>query len=114
MTKAAATLAELAIRDFQFSVFNDAFAAEMVNFGACLGFILVNLSALLRARREWRRGEGGVGRLLAPLTGLVICAYIWFSLSRLAMQLGAVWCGIGILWLIVVTRGALRFRNHHP
>jgi amino acid transporter len=89
-------------------------AAEMVNFGACLGFILVNLSALLRAGREWRRREGGVGRLLAPLTGLVICAYIWFSLSRLATQLGAVWCGIGILWLIVVTRGALRFRNHHP
>jgi len=85
-------------------------AAEMVNFGACLGFILVNLSALLRAGREWRRGAGGVLRLLAPLSGLVICAYIWWSLSRLAMQLGAVWCGIGVIWLIVVTRGRLRFR----
>ncbi len=88
-------------------------AAEMVNFGACLGFILVNLSALLRAGREWRRGEAAARRLLFPLLGLVICVYIWFSLSRLAMQLGAVWCGIGVLWLIVVTRGTMRFRNHH-
>ncbi|MGH7955429.1 MAG: APC family permease [Opitutaceae bacterium] len=83
-------------------------AAEMVNFGACIGFIGVNLSALVRASREWRRGERGALWMAAPLLGFVICAWIWWSLSGLAMKLGAVWVLLGFCHLAVLTRGKFK------
>ncbi len=83
-------------------------AAEMVNFGACLGFIGVNLSALFRAGREWRRGERGAWRMVAPLLGFLICAWIWWSLSGLAMKLGGLWCAAGLCHLAWLTRGRFK------
>ena len=83
-------------------------AAEMVNFGACLGFMGVNLSALLRSYREWQKGEAGMRRLIAPLCGLMICSGIWLSLAPLAMTLGAVWCVLGMAQLAVMTRGKFK------
>lgn len=83
-------------------------AAEMVNFGACLGFIGVNLSALARARREWRRGARNVLWMAPPLLGFLICAWIWWSLSGLAMTLGAAWLLFGLGHLAWQTRGTFR------
>lgn len=88
-------------------------AAELVNFGACLGFMAVNLSVL--SHYFVRRGERGVSRLWAnlvcPLAGFVICFYIWLSISPLAMRLGALWTMAGILYLAVQTGGFRRKLN---
>jgi amino acid transporter len=73
-------------------------AAQFVNFGACLGFIFVNLAALLCAWRQRQAGTGGPTALLAPAAGLLVCAYIWFSLSSAAMKLGAAWCLVGLVY----------------
>ena len=74
-------------------------AAQFVNFGACLGFMFVNLSALLRARREWRAGKGQATAVFVPAAGLLVCTYIWLSLSPAAMKLGAGWCLVGLVYL---------------
>jgi amino acid transporter len=89
-------------------------AAELVNFGACLGFVLVNVSALLRAWRERRAGDGSAWQMLAPLVGAVICSWIWFSLTALAMELGALWITLGLLWLAWMTRGRFRLDAGGP
>ena len=88
-------------------------AAEVVNFGACLGFMAVNLSVL--GHYYLRRHERGAARvwsnLICPIAGFVICFYIWLSISPLAMRLGALWTVAGILYLAVQTGGFRRNLN---
>lgn len=76
-------------------------AAELVNFGAFIGFMLVNLCVLrlgLQTRRSFIQ-------LLLPLLGGATCFYIWLHLSGFALRLGAVWLGLGLLYLLLLTRG---------
>jgi len=77
-------------------------AAELVNFGACAGFMVVNLSVIghyfVRQRRSWW------SYLLSPAIGFLICLWIWLSVSPLAMKVGAIWSLAGVAYLIVLMR----------
>ena len=82
-------------------------AAELVNFGAFLGFIAVNLCVI---RHYWlrlglRKGGQVYSHLLLPALGSVVCIYIWAHLSRFALALGALWLALGFLYLCLLTRG---------
>jgi len=82
-------------------------AAELVNFGAFLGFIAVNLCVI---RHYWlrlgqRKGGQMVSHLLLPALGGAICFYIWMHLSRFALALGALWLALGFLYLCLLKRG---------
>ena len=46
-----------------------------------------------------------------PAFGFALTAWLWFSLSALALTVGLVWIGVGIVWLAVLTRG---FRRRPP
>jgi amino acid transporter len=84
-------------------------AADMVNFGACLGFMAVNLSVPGYYFRAGRRGASGVCRdLIFPGLGFVVCLLIWLSISAPAMTLGAVWTAAGLLYLAVQAHGRNR------
>jgi amino acid transporter len=81
-------------------------AGELLNFGAFLAFMGVNLSTfwhftLLR--------NGGQRRILAdvvlPLIGFVFCASIWWNLNGLAKTVGGLWFLIGVAYLAATTRG---------
>jgi amino acid transporter len=78
--------------------------AELVNFGAFIGFILVNLCVI---RHYWLRLERRqiLSNLILPALGFAICFYIWLHLSRFAMSLGGVWIVLGFFYLLLVTRG---------
>jgi amino acid transporter len=80
---------------------------ELLNFGAFVGFILVNLSVIrhyfIRQRR--RSGTGLLANLIAPGLGALACTYVWLSLSANAKLAGFVWLGIGLLYLAILTRG---------
>jgi len=82
-------------------------AVELLNFGAFVGFILVNLSVIrhyfLRLGR--RSGMDVVRHLIAPLLGAIVCAYVWMSLSNNAKLVGFLWLAIGLLYLGILTRG---------
>lgn len=64
--------------------------AELLNFGAFIGFLGVNLSAFLRAFREKSAAA------IAPAVGFLLCLYMWASLSSYALMLGAAWAGVGL------------------
>jgi putrescine importer len=85
-------------------------AAELVNFGALLGFMCVNLSVARHFHlRQRRLHNGGLAfNLLLPLLGFLVCFYIWLNLSQFSMKLGIAWMGLGFLYLLFLTRGFSR------
>ncbi len=82
-------------------------AVELVNFGAFIGFILVNLSVIRHhfLRLGERRGLAVVTNLIFPAIGALICIYIWMSLTSNAKAAGFGWLGLGAIYLSFLTRG---------
>ncbi len=80
--------------------------AEMLNFGAFLAFMGVNLAAFVRygVRAEDRRPSN----LVLPLLGFLICFYLWLSLRWPAKVAGGLWLGAGVLYGAIKTRGFRR------
>jgi len=85
-------------------------AATVINFGAFLAFLGVN-AAVLREfvfrpppghQRNW------IFDLVSPALAFIFCLWIWIKLPRPAQIVGGIWCGVGILYTAVMTRG---FRN---
>jgi amino acid transporter len=73
--------------------------AELLNYGALVAFMMVNVAA---ARRVWlEAGAAGLMPLLASLLGCAVCALLWGNLSPLALKVGTVWAILGVLlgWL---------------
>jgi putrescine importer len=71
---------------------------ELLNYGALLAFMGVNLAAMLRA---WKEGKM---RLWFPVVvgmcGFVTCLFLWLNLGLLARIVGTIWACLGILlWL---------------
>jgi putrescine importer len=86
--------------DFQLSV-------ELVNFGAFVGFILVNLSVIAHFYVRLRRRSGSQvwSNLVFPALGALICTWVWMSLTMKARIVGFGWLAVGIIYLAVLTRG---------
>ncbi|HLH05093.1 MAG TPA: APC family permease [Bryobacteraceae bacterium] len=82
-------------------------AAELLNFGAFAGFVLVNLSVIRHfyVRQRERSGLAFVTNLLFPALGALVCLYLWASLSRNAKIAGFLWLLVGAIYLAIVTRG---------
>lgn len=80
---------------------------ELLNFGAFVGFILVNLSVIRHfyLRRRERHGLAVFTSLIFPLAGAAVCTYIWLNLSAKAQLAGFCWLGVGLVYLAVLTRG---------
>ncbi|MGH9325250.1 MAG: APC family permease [Terriglobia bacterium] len=85
-------------------------AVELLNFGAFVGFILVNLSVIRHyyLRRRQRSGVSFVTNLIFPALGALVCTYVWMSLSADAKLVGFIWLGAGVIYLAYLTKG---FRN---
>ncbi len=70
--------------------------AQMLNFGALIAFMGVNVSSLVRyfLRAERKR----FGSLVVPALGFLICLYLWVSLGGTAKAAGLVWLTLGVLY----------------
>jgi amino acid transporter len=90
-------------------------AGEMVNFGAFLAFMGVNLAtfsqfSLRRNQRgqthhtpvRWRRI---LGDAVLPLLGFAFCALIWVNLNKIAKTVGGIWLALGVIYITAKTRG---------
>jgi amino acid transporter len=84
-------------------VFSFGLGAEMLNFGALIAFMGVNLAALMRY--YVRASEKKLTNLIAPLIGFLVCLLLWIHLSRPAKITGAIWMAIGIGFGMWKTRG---------
>ncbi|MCC7156954.1 MAG: APC family permease [Bryobacterales bacterium] len=80
--------------------------AELLNFGALIGFMGVNASSLLH---YWvRKGERHWSHLFVPVLGVVVCLYLWLSLSWVAKIAGVSWMVIGLVYGAWRTKGFQR------
>ena len=73
--------------------------AEILNFGAFLGFMCVNLACFWQfSRKPNERGFGHfVVNVFIPLLGFLFCAVIWWGLASPAKIAGSIWLGAGII-----------------
>jgi amino acid transporter len=77
--------------------------AQLLNFGALIAFMGVNLAALTH---YYIRGEDrSLGQLIPPVLGFIICFFIWIHLSNLALITGSIWMVAGIAYGAWKTRG---------
>ncbi len=76
-------------------------AAELLNFGAFLGFMGVNLAVIWKF---WVHRADGGGRnffldLVVPALGFLFCTAIWVGLNNPAKIAGSVWLVVGLFVL---------------
>ena len=76
-------------------------AGELLNFGAFLAFMGVNLACFWQF--SVRRQQGYKRRILQdavlPLIGFLFCGLIWVNLNVIAKTVGGIWFAIGILYV---------------
>lgn len=82
-------------------------AAELLNFGAFLAFMGVNIATLrqfffLRPLGEKRNL---LSDAILPVLGFLVCFSIWISLPTPAKIMGGIWFLIGLVYLIIRTSG---------
>jgi putrescine importer len=82
-------------------------AGELMNFGAFLSFMGVNLATFWQFSVLQQRGRRRhiLVDAVIPLAGFLFCGLIWWNLNRIAKIVGGVWFAIGITYLAVSTRG---------
>ena len=80
---------------------------ELVSFGAFTSFILVNLSVIRHYyfRLGERAGLGLWRSLIFPAGGVMVCTLVWLNLGGRAKAVGFAWLVLGLLYLVVLTRG---------
>jgi ABC-type spermidine/putrescine transport system permease subunit II len=82
----------------------------VINFGAFVGFMAVNLAVVRHyfLRLKQRSGTQILLNLVFPSLGFGICFYIWLNLSPFSLKLGALWMALGFVYLVILTRGFRR------
>lgn len=85
-------------------------SAELLNFGAFLAFMGVNLATFRQF--YFLRPEGEKRNILSdiilPALGFGVCFFIWINLPAPSKIAGGIWYLIGVVYLVVRTRGFKR------
>lgn len=83
---------------------------ELLNFGAFLGFMGVNLATIRQfyLAPQAERKRHFFTDFVLPGLGFLFCFVIWIGLSPLAKKAGAAWFVIGLVLLVYKTRGFRR------
>lgn len=82
-------------------------AGELLNFGAFLAFMGVNLSTFWQFSISQRKIRGWhiFTNALLPLFGFVFCALIWLNLNIVAKIVGGLWFVAGLVYIGITTGG---------
>jgi putrescine importer len=87
-------------------VFSYELGTELLNYGALLAFMGVNVASAVLAWRTSRLQQWIA--ILSSLIGFAVCLLIWFNLGRLAMIAGTAWAIVGILcWMLYGRRSRM-------
>lgn len=84
--------------------------AELLNFGAFLGFMGVNAAAIRQFyfRPQTERKRSLVTDFVVPGLGFVFCLVIWAGLGTPAKIAGGIWFALGLIYVLYQTRGFRR------
>lgn len=82
-------------------------AAEVLNFGAFLAFMGVNLASV---KHIWQnaRGASALASAALPALGFLFCLWIWISLPMPAKLIGGAWLAVGLIHAAITSRGFRR------
>jgi putrescine importer len=82
-------------------------AGELLNFGAFLAFMGVNLATFWQFTILKQHGYQTrfLRDAILPLIGFFFCGLIWWNLNNLAKTVGGIWFAVGLLYVGVKTRG---------
>lgn len=72
---------------------------SLVNFGALTAFLILHLSVIYYFLVK-QKSQNYVKHLLLPLIGFIIIGYVWYSLDITSKQLGLIWIGIGLVYML--------------
>jgi amino acid transporter len=87
-------------------VFSYQLGTELLNYGALLAFMGVNVSSAVLG---WRQGRGKQWLpILLSFLGFVICLFIWLNLGTLAKIAGTAWALVGVAFWLLYGRNAGR------
>jgi amino acid transporter len=84
-------------------------STSFINFGAFLGFTMVNVAVVAYYVRH--KGEARLNPItyvLLPILGAAVDVYLVTNLDSRARTVGLIWLGLGLAWLLVLTRGFTR------
>ncbi len=82
-------------------------AIEILNFGALIAFMSVNLAALryFGFSPEQASHRNVLRDIVAPALGFLFCLAIFFGLQGSTIVIGVVWLVVGFLYVLVKTKG---------
>jgi putrescine importer len=82
-------------------------AGELLNFGAFLAFMGVNLATFWQftVTRQPGYQRKILRDAILPLIGFAFCGLIWWNLNSLAKTVGGIWFALGLLYVGIKTRG---------
>jgi putrescine importer len=82
-------------------------STSFINFGAFTAFTMVNVCVLSHFLRQRRAGESldPLTFVVVPLVGAAVNVWLLTRLDGHALWLGLSWLGLGVVWLLVLTRG---------
>ena len=82
-------------------------AVEVLNFGALIAFMAVNIAALWHFgfSPEFAGKRNLLLDLIAPALGFLFCLVIIFNLQGSTLVVGAIWLAAGALYLLFKTKG---------
>jgi amino acid transporter len=83
-------------------------STSFINFGAFTAFTLVNLAVIGYFRRHRAEELSPWRYLVIPFIGAAIDIYLLTQLDSRALILGLCWLGIGVIYLLMLTRGLTR------
>ena len=83
-------------------IFNYELGTELLNYGALLAFMGVNLASMVRGWRHGRMTQWWP--MLLSLGGALTCFVLWVNLRPLALVVGTVWACAGVLLWVVRRR----------
>lgn len=83
-------------------------STSFINFGAFTAFALVNVAVIGYFARHRSDRLNPWRYVLLPAAGVIIDVYLLTQLDEKALILGLSWLGIGIVYLLVLTRGLTR------
>ena len=77
--------------------------AQALCFGTLISFMGVNASNFVHQLRH-SESRGPI-RMVVPVLGFLICAFLWIHLSHAAFLAGVIWLAVGIAYGAVRTHG---------
>ena len=84
-------------------VLNFQLTAEMLNFGAFIAFMGVNLSVFFHFFVKEKNRK--FINIVPPVIGFLFCFFIWINLSNQAKIAGTVWISAGMIFGLIKTKG---------